>query len=208
MDSSNHFILDKFIECKQNEIVITDEDIEALNKENVNNNIQTGIYPNSFSILGSIIAHSSSDVDKGNWKFLLKSCGGTNAISLLARFGAKNKNIEQAIKVCTEYEIQNQPKDKIFAEIIHFPEGNVGNVLLRPSVFNYEIPFLGIPSVDEYFVIPIQDIYVAVRNNRIVLQSKSLNKEIIPRLSSAHNFTKGLPIYKFLCDIQQQQGSF
>jgi thiopeptide-type bacteriocin biosynthesis protein len=205
--SGNHFILKKFIECKQYEIAITDKDIEDLNKEYDNINLQpANIYPNTFSILGSVIANDFNN--ENGWKFLLKSCGGTDAISLLSRFGTKNENIRQAILSCAKYEEQNQSGDKIFAEIVHIPEGNVGNVLLRPSIFNYEIPFLAMPSMSKDFVIPVWDIYVAVRNNRIALQSAKLGKEIIPRLSSAHNFGRGLPMYKFLCDVQQQQGSF
>ncbi len=36
------------------------------------------------------------------------------------------------------------------------------------------------------------------------MRSKRLNRRVIPRLTTAHNFTQGLPIYRFLCDLQAQ----
>ncbi|MGN6420751.1 MAG: thiopeptide-type bacteriocin biosynthesis protein, partial [Pseudobacter sp.] len=47
---------------------------------------------------------------------------------------------------------------------------------------------------------------VSVRNGRVLLRSRSLNKYVIPRLSTAHNFMfNSLPVYQFLCELQWQQ---
>jgi len=43
---------------------------------------------------------------------------------------------------------------------------------------------------------------VSIVNDRIVLRSKKLNKKIIPRITCAHNFQSGLPLYRLLGDLQ------
>lgn len=205
----NRLILKKylnFVTSNIEEIAINDEDIDWLKKklellpEQPRQNTAE-----SFTIMGTLLDDPHRG-GPGNCRFLLKACGGVDALSLLARFGAKQTEIRDAMKTCVDYEKERLDPDKVFAEIIHIPEGEIGNILLRPALFDYEIPFLGPPSVEKEFVIHLQDLFISIKNGKIILRSKSLNKEILPRLTSAHNFENGLPVYKFLCEMQQQEG--
>lgn len=137
-------------------------------------------------------------------KVCIEHAGGSSAINMLSRFGYANPRIEETIKDIADKEQQQNP-DVIFAEIVHLPESRSGNVMQHPPCRNYEIPYLASATVTDEFTIPVTDIWVSVVDDRVVLRSKKLNKEIIPRLSSAHNYSlSALPVYRFLCDIQTQ----
>jgi thiopeptide-type bacteriocin biosynthesis protein len=95
--------------------------------------------------------------------------------------------------------------DAIFAEIVHLPEGRIGNVLLRPVLRSYEIPFLGMSGADEDHQIGVSDLTVSVDGNRVVLKSRRLGREVIPRMTTAHNYgARSLTTYRFLCSHAQQ----
>ncbi|WP_408038183.1 lantibiotic dehydratase family protein [Tenacibaculum amylolyticum] len=134
----------------------------------------------------------------------MKGAGGSSGINLLSRFAHGDPEIYDHIKniVTTEEQIHS---DKIIAEIVHLPESRTGNILKRPNVRSYEIPYLASAGVKKEFEIPIEDILISIKNNRIVLRSKKHQKEIIPKLSNAHNYTQNsLAIYQFLCELQLQ----
>ncbi|HET6227766.1 MAG TPA: lantibiotic dehydratase, partial [Bacteroidia bacterium] len=137
-------------------------------------------------------------------KIYLQSCGGSSAANLLGRFAHGDHHIHHIIKTITAHEQELDP-DKILAEIVHLPESRIGNILLRPVLRDYEIPYLGKSALPVEQQIQLQDLMVSVQNDKIILRSKRLNKEIIPRLSTAHNYTfNALPVYQFLCDLQTQ----
>ncbi|WP_400075060.1 lantibiotic dehydratase family protein [Winogradskyella sp. R77965] len=146
----------------------------------------------------------SSIIEVYDSKIFIDNIGGASATNLLGRFSYGNEKLLKHVSkiVDTEEELN---KNKILAEIVHLPEARTGNILQRPNIRAYEIPYLGKSSVKEAYQIPIDDIMVSVRNNRIILRSKHLGKEVIPRLGNAHNYSfNSLPIYYFLCSLQTQ----
>lgn len=154
-----------------------------------------GLLPPSLSVMFRLI---------DNNKILLENSGASSAVNLLARFAHGNKQIHQIIKEVVQEE-EEKNNSVIFAEIVHLPESRIGNILLHPSFRKYEIPFLSKPGVDANNQIALQDLYISVKNNTVFLRSKKLNKNIIPRLSSAHNYSNGaLPVYQFLAEMQLQ----
>ncbi len=88
---------------------------------------------------------------------------------------------------------------------MHLPEGRLGNILCRPTLRGHEVPFLGIGGAPSDRQLPLEDLTVSVVGDRIVLRSRRLGREVVPRLTSAHNFTaRSVGTYKFLCSLQEQ----
>ena len=140
----------------------------------------------------------------GEDKIIMSSAGGSSAANLLGRFCHTDENINKHVTEIVKKE-EVFYKDKIIAEIVHLPESRTGNILHRPVLRTFEIPYLAKSSVSKEFQLLPEDLLISVTQNRILLKSKSLNKEVIPRLSTAHNFSfNALPVYQFLCDMQTQ----
>lgn len=133
---------------------------------------------------------------------VIQSIGGSSAANLAARFCYGNEGINNFAEEIITYESDHY-KDKIIAEIIHLPETRTGNILRRPSFRPHEIPYLGKSSLKTSKQISINDILLKMNFDRLILWSKKYDKEIIPRLTNAHNYSdNALPIYHFLCDMQ------
>lgn len=133
----------------------------------------------------------------------IKSIGGS-AGNLLSRFAYLDPDIEDFVKEISDKESELET-DSIFAEIIHLPSARVGNILSRPHLREYEIVYLANSDLAEENKIYIDDLMLSCRGGELMLRSKKLNRRIIPRLTSAHNYYNDtLPIYRFLCDMQHQ----
>ncbi|WP_177730691.1 lantibiotic dehydratase [Flavobacterium inviolabile] len=191
------FLFKKLIQATQTNatsIALTDEEINQFDEKEK-------LYSDSFSVFFNIFHENAEE------KIALSYVSGPSANGLIGRFGHLNNQI---MDLCNEISEREKAlhADKIIAEIIHLPQARTGNILYRGFQRDYEIPYLGGSSLDMGHQILVDDLYISVKNNRIILRSKRLGKEIIPRLGNAHNYSaNALPIYHFLCDLQNQETS-
>jgi thiopeptide-type bacteriocin biosynthesis protein len=162
-------------------------------------------FPPSFAALASLEAASPAALDSGEFRFWMEQYSGPTAARWLGRFASGDPALKDALQGHLRKEESLQP-EAVFAEVVHVPEGRMGNVLARPALREYEIPFLATSSVaPEHRIFP-SDLRLTVQGGRVLLASKRLGREVVPRLSSAHNFAHGPVVYRFLAHLQDQDG--
>ncbi len=159
--------------------------------------------PDAFHVMATVAAASPEALATGEFRLALLHASGPSGARLLGRFCHADDTLRQAVENHLRAEASREP-DAIFAEIVHLPEGRLGNVLSRPVLREHEIPFLGRSGAPGDRQIPVRDLLVTVRGDTILLRSESLGRQVIPRLTSAHNFSRGLGMYRFLCALQSQ----
>ncbi|NML58268.1 lantibiotic dehydratase family protein [Chryseobacterium cheonjiense] len=177
-------------------INLSDEDFKGFD-ENWND------LPDTISFMAEIISQNNRE------KLFLNGGGGSSAANLLGRFCSEKSGVQDLTQKITQKEemLRQAQHDngEILAEIIHLPEARIGNIIRRPILRQYEIPYLAQSVLPEENQIPVNDLYISLKNNKIVLRSKRFNKEVKPYLTNAHNYSANpLPVYHFLCDLYSQ----
>jgi thiopeptide-type bacteriocin biosynthesis protein len=196
----DHHLLSRATELLQRgeqEWSLTDEDLERLAVE------EPRPLPDAFATLARIEAQSAAAIDRGEFRLFLAGANGPSGARMLGRFCHADPALADAVARHLRAEEALRP-DALFAEIIHLPEGRMGNILARPTQREHEIVYLGRSGLPEARQIALDDLRVSVRGGRVVLRSASRDREVVPRLTSAHNFGGQQGVYRFLCSLQAQ----
>lgn len=155
-------------------------------------------YPETLAIRARLINLSN---DNNEYCIILKDASAF-AAKLISRFGVQNSEIYELTKEIIISESLHNPQ-ALFAELVCLPGLKEGNIIQRPSILDFEIPYISKSVKDRDFQIHISDLLISIKSNQVVLKSKSHNKEIYPRHNSIHYHPNStLPIYRFLCDFQ------
>jgi thiopeptide-type bacteriocin biosynthesis protein len=183
------------------EIALEASDLEALGSE------QRPPLPDAFYVMATVAAESERAIAQGAFRVFVQHLYGPSGAVMLGRFCHADQSMLQFVRAHLEAEEARRP-GRVFAEIVHLPEGRIGNILCRPVLRDYEIPYLGRSGAPEDRQIPVTDLLVSVRDGRIVLRSNRLEREVVPRLTNAHNYDlRSLGVYRFLCALQHQDAA-
>jgi thiopeptide-type bacteriocin biosynthesis protein len=180
------------------EIVIDDDDIERLATP------RRIPVPDAFQAWATLAAADEDALAAGDFLVWIKTAFGPSGARVAGRFCHGDAEIACAVSEHLRAEEALDP-DVVFAEVVHVPSGRLGNIASRPVLREYEIPYLGISGAPRERQIPVEDLLVTVEGSQVVLYSRRLRRRVMPRLTSAHNFSVGsLAVYRFLGLLQAQ----
>lgn len=138
--------------------------------------------------------------DNGAYTIDSPSFAGISGVKLAARFSNGSKEIDTLVREVADYEQKRAGLPLV--EIAHYSNAHVGNISERPKFRRITLDCLSYTDAD---VLPLDDLSLRVVGGRIELFSRRLNSVVLPRLTTAHNYSiSHWPIYKFLCDLQSQ----
>ena len=148
--------------------------------------------PNTFSIM----------FHQYKGKIVIESIGGCTANSLLGRFTLASNELHLYAKEIAAIENEANP-EVVFFDIAYQAEKNVDNVNRRKNIYTHELAILSWPT--SLGTLELNDMMIGINSNEIILSSKKLGKRLVPRISTAYNYTRSdLAVYRFLCDLQHQ----
>jgi thiopeptide-type bacteriocin biosynthesis protein len=191
--------LQETVQAGEHELRLTERDLEAMQSP------ERLPLPDAFSVTGTVVADSEADVEAGRFQLCLDTVSGPSGALILGRFCHGDEALHEKVRAHLRAEEALRP-EAAFVELVHLPEGRVGNILARPVLRAYELPFLGRSGAPAEQQLALTDLRVSIRGGRIVLRSERLGRELIPRLTNAHNYaSRSLSLYRFLCMLQQQE---
>jgi thiopeptide-type bacteriocin biosynthesis protein len=188
------------------ELALTSPDVDELANDEAHS------LPTAYAAMATIVAKPADLVGpRRDFRVLLQSATGPSGATLLGRFSHGDAELARKVAGYLRAEEATDP-DAVFAEVVHLPEGRIGNILLRPLMREYEIVYLGRSGAPVERQLPIGDLLLSTEGDRFVLRSARLGRRVIPRLTSAHNFQRlSVGLYRFLCLLQgegSQRGCF
>lgn len=183
------------LEERKIDIQLAKSDIDILRRSD------PGKLPSCFAVLCSLLASSSEEISRGNYCVLID--GISRAGGLLGRFGGLDREWHERLQALVRKE-QELSGDCIMADVVYDPPGNAStNVICRPALTEYVIPFFGVTSMPRAKQIRLSDLTVKISDDRVILWSRQLNKEVIPVHNTAYAFhhSNNPTVLRFLCKL-------
>ncbi|HYK05868.1 MAG TPA: lantibiotic dehydratase [Thermoanaerobaculia bacterium] len=181
------------------EVVIDDDDLAGLETRK-----RRPPLPDSFQAVAMVGAADEEALAAGDFRVWVRTAFGPSGARLAGRFCHGDAEIARLVSEQLRAEEALDP-EVVFAEVVHVGRGRLGNVNSRPVLRDWEIPYLGVSGAPRERQIPLDDLLVTVEGPDVVLYSARLRRRVLPRLTSAHNYTLGnLAAYRILCSLQMQ----
>ncbi len=152
---------------------------------------------------GAVGAMASLASTREGLRVLVSFAAGPPGVRLLGRFCHADPVLDARVRAHLRAEEALEP-EAIHAEIAHLPSGLLSNVLVRPVLREWELEWLGRSGAPPERRLPVSDLLVSHREGRFVLRSRRLGREVVPRLTSAHDWSRSPAVYRFLAAVESQ----
>lgn len=180
------------------QIELTEEDAAALAHPN------PPPLPDAFAAIVNVLDCATPE-RRGDFRVLYQGAMGPSGARLLGRFCQLDPQLADLVRQHLRAEERLRP-DALFAEIVHLSDGRLNNILARPLLREHELAFHGRSGAPRPQQIDLDDLRVCVQGDRIVLRSARHQREVLPRLTTAHAYghLRHAGIYRFLAALQGQ----
>lgn len=132
----------------------------------------------------------------------IENIGGATANALNGRFTLASDEVHNLCKELAGIEQSANP-DVLFFDVAYVAESSVDNINRRREIYPFQLSILNYDTSEN--PLELTDLFLSVSGNDLVLYSKRLDKQLIPRLSSAYNYQRSdLSVFRLLCDLQHQ----
>ena len=199
----SRFLLGKYKEAianGRNEISLSLEELKPFEKN-------TGArLPLTHTVLCKLSTDSAESLDKGDYLLYPFDLHAPSAANVYGRFSHLNESIGQLITEIVGKE-EKFYSGAICAEVEHIGQIKTANVNLKNFNRSWSLNVADAPAnANSSKYLDLDDLYLNLDDeNRLVLFSKKLEKEIVPYMTTAYNYSVDeLPVISFLGDYQHQ----
>ena len=210
LDELRKSLFKRYLLRGEYEQAISETDIEKLRERKISKSLPACwfVHGEMFRAKGT----TNKEVEASpsvNWSFLINPSVSNSPSSLLGRFCLGDADLSDALYRMCAWE-QEQFPNEILAEFVHLPtkSANTGNLIVRPLLRPFEIPYLNPSSMDCQHTLLLSDLYVSVTaDEQVILTHKPSGKRVRPRHSTAHNSLRGDEVYQFMAHLQQSESN-
>lgn len=199
------------LQTRSGTIHLSKNDIQLLKTRKADPQEKQAPLPPAMVVMGKLLYAQPQDLEHHpkqgnprNFHFQLYHASGPAVGNLLGRFCYGSPLLKEQLSA-TIAQVEPDNDQVVYAEVDHLPGQRVGNVIIRPELRQYSVT-LGGTDTNHPQQIPVADLWLSSPDGKkLILHSRRLGKQVIPRMSNAHNYAHNAhPLYKFLCDLQYQ----
>jgi len=199
LDASKQIILNNLvsnaIKQDETELILTDEVIQKISSDNF-----IGEIPEGIDIYAEIINNGSD-----GYRIVLNPQAGAQGIGKSSGRFLYNDHHLKSQFLKSHQKIQSQNRHLEYVELTYIsPGGRVGNVMQGFTPTEYELNMTGIRN-GKVQQVDLNDLFLVATPDRLLIKSRTLNKEIRIIASNMYNYNNAPKLCRFLLELTMNQ---